>query len=361
MWFEQLDQLRRQQGQWLDALGYGPVQTPARTVLSTPALTLKAYDSPRNGSINGRRPKGAKAQPALLIVPAPIKRAYIWDIAPAASVVQACLRQGIAVYLIQWEHPDVTAQQLGLADYADRGIAACLDAIAAERGPQPPFIAGHSLGGTLAAIFAALQPERLQGLLLLGAPLHFGPDTGIFESMLAQGPAAAELTAQLGNVPGSFLDQVCLLADPTAFFAAPWQDWLACAADSGASRLHLQVRRWTLDEMPLPRCLFEEVVEKLYRGNELSRGTLQVDGRRAAPQQISAPLLNVVERGSRLVPPQAVQPVHEKAASRNKEWLWYDGDQGVVLQHVGPLVGKQAHRTLWPRILEWLHAQHEPL
>lgn len=360
MWFEQLDHLRRQQGQWLDALGYAPVQTPARTVLSTPVFTLQGYDSPRNGRLNGRRPYGARMQPSLLIVPAPIKRAYIWDIAPGASAVQACLRQGFAVYLIQWEHPGDTARQLGLADYADRCIADCLDAIAAERGAQPPFLAGHSLGGTFAAIFAALHPERQQGLLLLGAPLHFGPGVGIFESVLGESPSAQELTTRLGNVPGSFLDQACVTADPASFVTEPWLDWLASLGDGETSRLHLQVRRWTLDEMPLPRRLFEEVVERLYRGNELSLGTLQLDGRRAAPQQITAPLLNVVERHSRLVPPQAVLPFHEAAASTRKELLWYDGDQGVVLQHVGPLVGHEAHRTLWPRILEWLHAQHEP-
>jgi polyhydroxyalkanoate synthase len=45
-------------------------------VLREPGLTLKAYSD------------GARAGPAVLLVPAPIKRAYIWDLAPGASVVQ---------------------------------------------------------------------------------------------------------------------------------------------------------------------------------------------------------------------------------------------------------------------------------
>jgi len=32
----------------------------------------------------------------------------------------------------------------------------------------------------------------------------------------------------------------------------------------------------------------------------------------------------------------------------------YEGDVGVSLQHVGPLVGRRAHALLWPRIVEWI-------
>jgi polyhydroxyalkanoate synthase len=40
--------------------------------------------------------------------------------------------------------------------------------------------------------------------------------------------------------------------------------------------------------------------------------------------------------------------------SREKTVLHYGGDIGVALQHVGPLVGRQAHRLLWPRIVDWM-------
>jgi polyhydroxyalkanoate synthase len=39
--------------------------------------------------------------------------------------------------------------------------------------------------------------------------------------------------------------------------------------------------------------------------------------------------------------------------------LWYEGDVGVALQHVGMLVGSNAHQALWPEILQWLHAHSE--
>src|SRR3546814_8195926 len=70
--------------------------------------------------------------------------------------------------------PTADMDGLGLADYADRLIGAAIDAIEAETGRPGMAVAGHSLGGTLAAIFASLNPDRVRGLVLVDAPLSFG-------------------------------------------------------------------------------------------------------------------------------------------------------------------------------------------
>jgi polyhydroxyalkanoate synthase len=199
---EQIDRLRRGQGRVLDALGLGPIETPSRVVRSQPGVTLKAYGA-----------EGA-AGPVVLLVPAPIKRAYIWDLVPGASVVRQCLRAGARVYLIQWERPGAAEQGFGLAEYAEQLLLDCLDALEVETGRPGAVLAGHSLGGTLAAIFSALHPERVQGLILLGAPLHFDPDVGALDRLVGFVPSS--LTAVSGNIPGSFLDLGSFLVPLTA-------------------------------------------------------------------------------------------------------------------------------------------------
>jgi polyhydroxyalkanoate synthase len=347
---EQLDQSRRGLGVILDGLGLGPVETPSRVRRLGPVTTLKTYGS-------GSGP--ADAAP-LLLLPAPIKRAYIWDLAPGASVVEQCLRHGLRVYLLQWEQPGDAEQACGLAEYADRLLLEGLDAIAAETGQDHVFLAGHSLGGTLAAIFAALHPERVRGLALLEAPLHFAPDGGALERLVAVAPPATVLTSLLGNVAGTFLDLVSIAASPSSFVWARWLDWFASLPDSEARLRHLRVVRWTLDELPLAQRLFEEVVELLYRQDSFLRGTLVVSGRRAGPKQVQAPLLSVVDPRSRLVPPQSVLPFHAAASSAEAEVLWYRGDTGVALQHVGALVGRSARQEVWPAIVRWLHRHGQP-
>src|SRR5207302_7544478 len=154
-------------------------------------------------------------------------------------------------------------------------------AITADTGQSGAFVAGHSLGGTLAAIFAALYPDRVQGLALLETPLHFAAAGGALERLVAVSPPAAFLGSLLANVPGAFLDLVSVAASPQAFVWSRWLDWFASLPDPEARRTHLRVMRWTLDELPLARRLFEEVVEGLYREDRFFRGALLVGGRRA--------------------------------------------------------------------------------
>ncbi|WP_349617736.1 alpha/beta fold hydrolase [Azotobacter salinestris] len=342
--YGQIDQVRRLQGRWLDAVGLGPQETPSRVVLSTPAFTLKAYGT------------AGQDGPLLLLLPAPIKRAYIWDLIPRISVVQRLLQHGAAVYLLQWEQPGADEQDLGLADYAERCILDCLEAIADERGRRPVFLAGHSLGGTLAAIFAALHPERVGGLVLLEAPIQFGTAADAFTPFVARAPHARQLTALLHEVPGSFLSMAAARAAPDSFVQARWTDWLNSLSDREALQTHLLVTRWTLDELPMPRRLFEEVVELLYRENRFMGGTLTVGGRPATPAGAKTPVLSVVDPRSHVVPPDAVLPFHAAAGSGDAQLLWYEGDVGVALQHVGVLVGRRAHREVWPQVLQWLDA-----
>jgi polyhydroxyalkanoate synthase len=268
------------------------------------------------------------------------------------------------VFLIEWTEPSAEEQGFGLADYADRLIRNCLDAVALETGKPRACLAGHSIGGTLAAIFAALQPERVQALVLLEAPLHFGADTGAFAPLVAIAPRIGSLAKRLGNVPGCFLDLMSVTADPLTFQWSRWVDALESLHDMRALQTHIRVERWVLDEFPLASRLFEEIIELLYREDRFMAGTLRVGTRSATPRGLVMPIVSVVDPRSSIVPPSSVLPFFTRVSSGDKKVLWYEGDKGVALQHVGALVGQSAHRRLWPEIFAWLHrivpAQSKP-
>lgn len=324
----------------LERLGFGPQTRPSRTVRSWRAAHLHAYQPAR------------KRQPALLIVPAPIKTAYIWDLAPGASAVERCVSAGLQVYMSVWQRPETGDEGMGLAEYADKTIGACLDEIRAETGEAKAFVAGHSLGGTLAAIFASLHPERVRGLIELEAPVQFG--AGVLEAAAARGPSPSAIAEALGNVPGTFLDWASSHADPLTFNAEPWLDWLQSARSPGAHRLHWQVRRWSLDESPMARRLFEEVGEMLYRENRFAEGRLRVGGRLADPRAIDAPIVAVLDPRSWIVPPPSIEAYRTCSGSPDVRLVEYNGDAGVMMQHVGVLVGSNAHEAVWPRLLAWI-------
>jgi polyhydroxyalkanoate synthase len=336
------DRMRRLQGAWLDAVGHGPVTTPAREVARRPGLRVLAYGA-----------EGAGAPP-LLIVPAPIKRHYIWDLEPATSVVAHLVAEGFAVHLAQWV--DEAGAAGGLEAYADELLGAACDAIA-ERHQGTLVLLGHSLGGTLAAIFAAARPERVSGLVLVEAPLRFAGDASVFSSMLARDPEAPErLAAAAEPIPGSVLDAASITAAPGTFVGEPLQDLVATEGDPALRATHMRARRWAFDEFQMPARLFADVVGGLYRDDLFARGLLEIGGRRVRAADIACPVLAVVDPASELMPRSAIRPVLAEVQGPARI-VEHGGEVGVLFQHVGALVGRRAHQSLWPEIVRWIRSE----
>jgi polyhydroxyalkanoate synthase len=228
------DTLRRSAGLTLDLLNMGPVETDWAAVISEQGFTLRRYDD-----VEGRAPP-------VLLVPAPIKRPYIFDLVPRVSVVRRLLEGGFPVYLMDWHQADPDANW-GVAQYAGEWIGTAVRA-ATERHGEKPLLIGHSIGGSFAAIHAAAEPEAVGKLLLLQAPLRFGPKAGALAPVVGSAPQA-EMVAQLTRgAPGSLLDIASCAGAPDEFIAGRWQDAAACAADGEAWSIHQRVIRWTLDE-----------------------------------------------------------------------------------------------------------------
>lgn len=343
MGFSEVDRIRRRAGDVLDALGAGPRTSPCRTFDPAPGVRLRRYS-----------PDSATG-PVVLLVPAPIKRWYVWDLQPDRSVVARCVAAGLRVFLVEWTDAGPDEQERGLEEYADTLLSTCLGVIGEQTG-NPALLAGHSLGGTLAAICAARHPQLVAGLVLLESPLHFGSDAGAFAPLVAAAPHARWLRSSGQGVAGSFLNAVSAAASPWSFQLERYLDLVRSLTDPTALATHLRVERWTLDEFALPGRLYQDVVEKLYRRDEFMAGTLEVNGARVGPASLTAPMVNVLDPRSVVVPPRSILSFHSAAASRDKRVLHYRGDVGVALQHVGVLVGRGAHRELWPQLLDWMQS-----
>jgi polyhydroxyalkanoate synthase subunit PhaC len=335
MSFAAADEMRRWYGHALD-LWLARTETRSRLVLERSRVKLRDYGNEGN-------------RPSLLIIPAPIKKPYIWDLTPSVSVVLACLQARFRVYVLEWteDGPDN-----GLAVYVDELILECAKAIG-----EPAILAGHSLGGTFATIFASLHPECVRSLILLEAPLDFsGEDAGSIADRIRIAPPT-EALRKVSNYPGTLLNALSLAASPKSFLWWRWRDLLLSAGDAAALRVHLLVERWILDEYAMPSALFADVVD-LYREDRFMRGMLRIKGQTAAPRGVTMPVLAVVDRESDLVPPNSVMPFLDALPNRNWTLMHYEGDTGVALRHVGVLAGRNAHRILWPEILAWIRMSH---
>ena len=102
--FDVSDLIRRAQGNVVGAFGLDPSECPYRTNTSHSHWCLRDYG-------------GEDQSPSLLIIAAPIKKPYIWDLTPPTSFIRFCLRQGLHVQLLEWLSAASHVGNYGLDEY----------------------------------------------------------------------------------------------------------------------------------------------------------------------------------------------------------------------------------------------------
>ena len=213
---------------------------------------------------------------------------------------------------------------------------------------------GHSLGGTLAAIFAASDPSSVRGLVLLSTPLCFAPGSCRFrDAIVAMAPSTL---SRMEIVPGSLLSQLSVMASPETFLWSRLADAVLSVGDPRALALHARVERWTLDEFPLPGRLVHEILEWLYRENRFCAATLRIADKFLGPSTLRLPVLAVVNTADLVAPLPSIAPCIDAMPRRFARLIEYSGEMGVGLQHLAVLVGRRAHAAVWPVIFSWFHA-----
>ena len=339
--FAMTDKLRRAQGDVLDALGLGPRECAFQLISSGPHWRLRAYGGPDAG-------------PLLLMVPAPIKRPYIWDLTPSISAVRYCLHYGFRVHLLEWIPPSSDGLA-GLDSYGGQAIAACVATISKQANGAQPFLMGHSLGGTLAAIYCALQPRSVRGLVLLEAPLCFDQASSRFRDALVA--LMPDDFSETTIVAGSLLSRIGAVAYPNTFLWSRWMDAALSLADHAAMDIHARIERWALDEVALPGKLVTQIVQWLYRENRFYHGTLMVLDMAVGPASMAIPTLAIVNAADEIAPLTSVAPFIDKMPTKDTRIIEHPGEIGVGLPHVGMLVGRAAYAQVWPQIVAWLKAR----
>jgi polyhydroxyalkanoate synthase len=343
--FPVTDALRQAQGQVLASMGFAPRECSYRILASSRHWRLRAYGGPRTGS-------------CLVIVSAPIKKPYIWDLAPSVSAIRYCLGHDLRVFLVEWIPPEPTDCEAGLDEYAGQALGEAAACVAEHATGAKPFFMGHSLGGTFAAIFAALAPERIGGLVLLGAPLSFHEGVSRFrDSLVALAPSSP---VQAAVMPGSFLSTLSAMASPDTFVWSRLIDATLSMGDRRASDIHVRIERWALDEVALSGTLVSQILDWLYRENRFCRETLSIHGRTVGPSDLRVPVLAVVNPADEVAPKESVAPFLDALPHRDVRLIIYPGEFGVGFQHLGILVGRKAHAEVWPQIVSWLEDHAQP-
>ena len=282
----------------------------------------------------------------VLLCYALVNRPFMVDLQEDRSLVRGLLERGLDVYLIDWGYPDGADRFLDLDDYINGYLDRCVNIVRAASGRDAINLLGICQGGTFSLCYTALHPEKVKNLLTMVTPVDFQTPENLL-SKWARGLDVDRMVEVLGNVPGEMLNATFLALMP---FRLTNQKYMALADivdDRRQLENFVRMEKWIFDSPDQAGEAFRQFVKWLFQENRLTRGTLELGGRRVDLRDVHCPVFNIYATQDHLVPPSASLPLEGLVGSSDYESFAFPGG------HIGIYVSSRA-RQVPAAIADWL-------
>jgi polyhydroxyalkanoate synthase len=281
----------------------------------------------------------------LLLVPSLINRWYVLDLREGHSLVRALLDAGVDAYCLDWGVPEDEDRFLTWEDVVHR-LGHAVNAVRRFAGAKQIGLLGYCMGGTLASIYAALNPQKVGSLVNLLGPIDFSKG-GLLTTMVDRRYFDADAVAEAGNVSALQMQSGFAAMRPTGPLAK-WVNLLDHAGDPAFLEGFAALETWANDNVAFPGAAYATYIRDLYQENHLVRGDHFVGGRRVDLSRITCPVATVVAEKDTICPPAAATALNDLCGSSDKRVITVPGG------HVGAVVGNRAAKDLYPQLSSWL-------
>ncbi|HET6259908.1 MAG TPA: alpha/beta fold hydrolase [Pseudonocardia sp.] len=328
---------------------------PNEIVLSTPFAHLRDFTH-RDGSDNSSDNE-SDVVPTLVLPPQAGHSSSVIDFSPTQSQLAVITAAGLVrLWALEWRPATAATAHVTITDYLD-----VIDRSVELMGGRANLI-GDCQGGWLAAIYAALHPERVHTLTLAGAPIDFHAGESVIASStralttaFGLAPYRALVALGGGNMPGKAVLGNFIAIQPQSEISRQLQ-LLENIDDAAHVQRYRVFEDWFKNTQDIPGAFYLWLVEHLFWGNELISGDLVVDGRRADLANITCPLFLLAGSTDHITPPPQLFAAAD-AVGTPQDQIWCRTAEGG---HLGLFMGRDALRTDWPPLLEIVRALSEP-
>jgi polyhydroxyalkanoate synthase len=294
------------------------------------------------------RPRTRRTCPVpLLISYALVNRETMMDLEEGRSLVRNMLDHGLDIYIIIWGYPSRLDRYLTLDDYIDIYMDDCVDHVRKEKGLEKINLMGVCQGGTFAAIYASLYPEKVRNLITMVSPIDFDTDDGLL-NVWSRYMDVDLMVDTLGNIPGDFMNLGFLMLKPFQLMVDKYIGLVEGADDPATVQNFLRMERWIFDSPDQAGETLRKFVNELYKENNLIKGRLQIGGRRVDLKRIDMPVLNIYAEQDHLVPPSSSKPLAGLVSSSDVT------TKSFPVGHIGMYVSSKSQRELAPTIAGWV-------
>lgn len=316
---------------------------------STPYAYLRDFTAPEQA--------GDDVVPTLVLPPQAGHSSHVIDFSPRQSQLAVLAAAGLTrLYALEWRPATTATRDVTITDYLE-----VIDRSIRRMGGRANLV-GDCQGGWLAAIYAALHPDRVHTLTLAGAPIDFHAGESVIASStramtaaLGLAPYRALVKVGGGNMPGQAVLANFIAIQPQSEVSRQLQ-LLENITDDGHVERYRVFEDWFKHTQDIPGAFYLWLVEHLFHRNELISGDLVIDGRRADLANITCPLFLLAGSTDHITPPAQLFAVADAVGTPAADVTRRTAQGG----HLGLFMGRDALREDWPPLMEAVYALSTP-
>lgn len=298
-----------------------------------------------------------RVQVPVLLVYSLIGRHTMTDLQEDRSLVRNLLNQGVDLWVVDWGNSSRADRWLTVDDYVSGYIDDCVQAMSEATGAEKVSLLGICEGGVFALAYAALEPARVQNLVLTITPLDFHADQKDdklergFINIWTRSLTAEDVDRMIevwGVLPGEFMGALFSMLTPIRNITKYNLDLLDVVDDDAKLLNFLRMEKWLADRPHHAGEAAKQWLKDLYQDNKLIRNEWELSGRRVDLRQVTMPVLNIYAEADHIIPPPTSRALDGRLGTTDYTELGLPGG------HIGMFVSRKSQGIVGKGIVDWL-------
>jgi polyhydroxyalkanoate synthase len=320
----------------------------------TPMPRDRLHTAPQTTVYRYRGEQSATA-PAVLLVPPLAAPARCFDLRRSCSLVEHLVEGGRRTYLVDYGAIAFADRHLGLEHWIENVIPDAIR-LAAEDAGEPVHLAAWCLGGILALLALADQPDLpVASITVVASPFDVSAVPLIAPlrpvALLTGGRVGTVAYRAMGGAPAFLVKRMFQLSSVDKYVTKP----LAILTHLDDRDFLAQIEavdEFTANMLAYPGRTFGQLYHRFFRANDLAGGCLDIDGKRLSLDEVRVPVLAIAGTGDTIAPVGAVHHLAELLPNSPEVRL-----ETAPGGHLGVLTGRGSRATTWALLDEWLDVQ----
>jgi poly(3-hydroxyalkanoate) synthetase len=309
--------------------------TPSKIALELHAVRLRDFSMVNSGV------------PTVLCTPLALHGAAIADLAAGHSLVAALRGAGLErLFMADWRSASADMRFVGIDEYlADLNVL--VDCVGG-----PVDLIGLCQGGWLSLLYAGRFPAKVRKLVMAGAPIDIAARQSRLSAIAEATPLIMfQSLVNLGN--GRVIGRNIANFWGNDTDANAIRESLQTLQPIGSpefTRLEAIFKNWNSWTIDVPGTYYLEVIDKLYKRNELASGSFIALGQKIDLSRLRLPMYLLAGSADEVVAPEQLLAV-ERLVGTPPECVRHEV---APCNHLSLFMGRRTLEEYWPRIVRWM-------